>query len=103
MNTPKPEIIAEPEHGCEVELDIRPPTFQKVKAAIYSLKNDKVPWPDLINAEMLKADTDLSARTLTDLFGKIWIQEKILIDWSKGVIIKLPKKGDLRIVTIGEN
>ena len=50
LNRPKPEIIAEPEQGCEVELDIRPPTFQKVKAAIYSLKNDKVPGPDLINA-----------------------------------------------------
>ena len=28
--------------------------------------------------------------------GKIWRQEKIPIDWSKGVIIKLPKKGDLK-------
>ena len=96
LNRPEPEITAEPEPGRELELDIRPPTFQEVKAAITSLKNDKAPGPDLITAEMLKADIDLSARTLTDLFGKIWRQEKIPMDWSKGVIIKLPKKGDLK-------
>ena len=28
-------------------------------------------------------------------FNKIWRQEKIPMDWFKGVIIKLPKKGDL--------
>ncbi len=67
MNRPEPEITAEPELGRELELDIRPPTFQEVKAAITSLKNDKAPGPDLITAEMLKADIDLSARTLTDL------------------------------------
>ena len=45
---------------------------------------------------MLKADIDLSAKILTDPFRKIWRQEKIPTDWSKGVIIKLPKKGDLK-------
>ena len=96
LNRPEPEITAEPEPGHELELDIRPPTFQEVKAAISCLKNDKAPGPDLITAEMLKADIDLSARTLTDLFGKIWRQEKIPMDWSKGVIIRLPKKGYLK-------
>ncbi len=41
LNRPEPEITAEPKPGCELELDIRPPTFQEVKAAIISLKNDK--------------------------------------------------------------
>jgi hypothetical protein len=95
LNRPEPEITAEPEPGHEIDIDIRPPTIQEVKAAIHSLKNDKAPGPDLITAEMLKADIDLSARTLTDLFDKIWRQEKIPTDWSKGIIIKLPKKGDL--------
>ena len=36
-----------------------------------------------ITAEMLKADIDLSARTLTDLFGKIWRQEKIPMESSR--------------------
>ena len=62
MNRPEPEITAEPEPGRELELDIRPPTFQEVKAAITSLKNDKAPEPDLITAEMFKATIDLSAR-----------------------------------------
>ena len=46
----------------------------------------------MITAEILKADIDLSARTLADLFGKIWRQEKIPMDWFKGVIIKLPRR-----------
>ncbi len=46
LNRPEPEITAEPEPGRELELDIRQPTFQEVKAAITSLKNDKAPWPD---------------------------------------------------------
>ncbi len=41
MNRAEPEITAEQEPGRELELDIRPPTFQGVKAAISSLKNDK--------------------------------------------------------------
>ncbi len=59
LNRPEPEITAEPEPGCELDLDIRPPTFQEVKTAITSLKNDKAPGPDLITAEMLKADIAL--------------------------------------------
>ncbi len=78
MNRPEPEITIDPEPGRKLEWDIRPPTFQEVKATISSLKKDKAPGPDLITTEMLKADIDLSARTLTELFGKISRQEKIL-------------------------
>ncbi len=86
LNRPEPEVTAETEPGHEIDIDIRPPTIQEVKATIHSLKNNKAPGPDLITAKMLKADIDLSARTLTDLFGKIWRQEKIPADWFKGVI-----------------
>ncbi len=54
LSRPKLEITAKPETGRELELDIRPPTFQKVKAT--SLKNAKAPKPDLIIADMHKAD-----------------------------------------------
>ena len=69
LSRPELEITAEPETGRGLELDVRPLTFQKVKAT--SLKNTKAPKPDLIIADMLKADIDLSARTLTPPFGKI--------------------------------
>ncbi len=70
INRPEPEITAEPEPGRKLELAITLPTFQEVKSAITSLKNDKAPGPDLITAKMPKVDIDLSAKTLTDLFEK---------------------------------
>ena len=30
------------------------------------------------------------------LFTKIWEREEIPAEWKEGIIIKLPKKGDLR-------
>ncbi|MCG8432127.1 MAG: reverse transcriptase family protein, partial [Candidatus Omnitrophica bacterium] len=35
-----------------------------------------------------------ATRVLTDLFQNIWENETIPEDWSKGLIVKLPKKGD---------
>ena len=37
----------------------------------------------------------LSTKVLTDLFEKICKEEAIPEDWHKGIIIKLPKTGDL--------
>ena len=76
MNRPEPEITAEPEPGRDLELAITPPTFQEVKAAITSLKNDKVPGPDLITAKMLKVGIVLSARALTDLIEKFGYEKR---------------------------
>ena len=33
---------------------------------------------------------------LHSLFSKIWEKEEVLAQWKEGIIIKLPKKGDLR-------
>ena len=33
---------------------------------------------------------------LCSLFSKIWEKEEVLAQWKEGIIIKLPKKGDLR-------
>ena len=56
---------------------------------------EKPPGHDNLNAELFKADPELAATILTPLFTKIWEQEEIPSDWSRGVIIKLPKKGSL--------
>ena len=52
---------------------------------------DKAPGPDLINIEILKAGIDLSSKTETDIFNKIWRQENMTTDCSNRVIIKLTK------------
>ncbi|GFS26810.1 endonuclease-reverse transcriptase [Elysia marginata] len=44
---------------------------------------------------MLKADPSMRAKCLDGLFNKVWTKEKVPDAWKKGILIKLPKKGDL--------
>ena len=46
---------------------------------------------------MLKVDGKITIGVLHDLFSRIWRQEIIPEDWSKGLIVKLPKKGNKMI------
>lgn len=62
------------------------------------MKNGKAPGIDTGQAELLKADINQASKVLTDLFTKIWESDVIHKDWSKGLIFKLPKKGDLNII-----
>ena len=61
-----------------------------------SLKNGKAAGPDDIPAEAIKADPETATNMLHTLFTKIWEREEIPAEWKEGIIIKLPKKGDLR-------
>ena len=46
---------------------------------------------------MLKTDLQTSTKVLMNLFNIIWNKEIIPKDWTKGLIVKLPKKGDLQV------
>ena len=59
------------------------------------MKCGKAPGIDSLQAELLKADVITASMVFTDLFAKIWNHETIPKDWSKGLISKIPKKGDL--------
>ena len=63
--------------------------------AIRDLKNGKAPGQDQLNAELFKCHPELAAEILLPLFAKVWNGEGIPNDWSKGVIIPIPKKGTL--------
>ena len=71
------------------------PSLQEIKAAIKSMKSNKAPGVDRISAEMLKADPALSAQMLHQLFYNIWDTATFPADWMQGILIKVPKKGDL--------
>ena len=71
------------------------PTRWEIIQAINSLKNGKAPGHDNLSAGLFKADPELAATILTPLFTKIWEQEEIPSDWSRGIIIKIPNKGSL--------
>ena len=78
-------------------LDIRtePPNVEEVKKAIKAMKNGKAPSIDQVHVEMLKAEEHQTAIALTEILGKIWTSEETPQSWKTGLIVKLPKKGDL--------
>ena len=97
LDRPPPPTVVPNIQEAATDLDISTdvPTRRKIIQAINSLKNGKAPGHDNLNAELFKADPELAATILTPLFTKIWEREEIPTDWSRGVIIKIPKKGSL--------
>ena len=43
----------------------------------------------------IKAGGEVSEEVLLDLCNRIWSEEQVPEEWKKGLLIKLPKKGDL--------
>ena len=78
------------------EIDTQEPTPDEVREVIKGLQNGKAPGIDSITAELLKADIEFSTQKVHQLLQKIWQQEKIPMNWKKGLIIKLAKKGNLK-------
>lgn len=50
----------------------------------------------MITMELLKADMDFAATKVKELTDIIWRQEKIPTSWKRGLIVRLPKKGNLK-------
>ena len=49
----------------------------------------------MITPYLLKSDIEASTNKLHSIISDIWNQIKIPCDWKKGLIVKLPKKGNL--------
>ena len=79
-----------------------PITREEIKTAIKQMRNGKAAGRDNIATELLKADMEISATELEDLFEVIWNTETIPGDWTKGIIVKIPKKVDTAICTTTE-
>jgi hypothetical protein len=96
LNQEEPTVnlhIPEPQDTLDIFED--PPMYSEVFEIIGSLKRGKAPGVDNIPAEFLQCNTETIASVLHILFGKIWREEHIPDDWRRGLIIKLPKKGNL--------
>ena len=59
-----------------------------------TLQYGKAPAIDNVTAELLKAGMEFSAEKIHQLMNKIWQYEKIPESWTRGLIIKLSKKGN---------
>ena len=59
------------------------------------MKSGKASGLDGVSADMLKAEETMTPKLLRDILGNIWISEVTPASWTTGLIVKLPKKGDL--------
>ena len=91
------EVEDIPESDEDLLVNMDPPTANEVKSAIDSMKSGKAPGADGVSAEMLKAGGDVITETLIEIFKEIWEEEEIPVDWKTGLIVKLPKKGNLSL------
>lgn len=68
-----------------------------MERAIRQLKNGKSGGVDNILPEVIKAMDNISVNALHHRTNRIWNEEQIPDDWRKGLLVKLPKKGDLSL------
>lgn len=96
LNRPDPVTQAVFQGGVrELEMKKGPITCPEIVKAIRETKGNRASGEDRITSDMMKADPDTSAMCLVGLFNAVWSKEEVPEDWQKGIIIKLPKKGDL--------
>lgn len=71
------------------------PSLEDITAAIKALPNNKAAGIDGIPAEFYKVDPAASAEMLLPLITSIWENETFPSEWKNGIIVKIPKKGNL--------
>ena len=97
LNRPPPEEQADiTEAEVDLAVDISDIREEEVVRAIQHLKNHKAPGMDGIASEMIKAEEIMTPIMFTHLFRSIWHSNRNPADWKKDMIVKVPKKGDLR-------
>ncbi|XP_073815639.1 uncharacterized protein [Musca autumnalis] len=78
------------------DIATHPPTRDEIKSALESLRNGKSSGPDNIPAELLKYGAPSLVDALFPIIRTAWTTSKIQDAWKEGVIITIPKKGDLK-------
>jgi len=67
----------------------------EINSTIKKLKSGKAEDCNNIPPEAIKAGGEVSEEVLLDLCNRIWGVGQVPEEWKKGLLIKLPKKGDL--------
>ena len=96
LNRPRPddpEVVPD-KPFLQIDVSADPPSTEEVTTAVKKLENGRAPGVDGITAEMLKASLRACITVWTALLVAIWNSEKVPKDWTKGILVKLFKKGD---------
>ena len=84
------------EESEELDISTEAPTLQEIRSVTKALNNGKAAGVDQVSAEMLKADPEQTSLELKRIFSLIWEKETVPTQWKKGLICKIPKKGNLQ-------
>ena len=97
LNRPVQSSVADidEETECIDNIEAGCITRDEIRNAMHKMKKGKAAGIDSITIELLRAGGHVTTEVLYELFTKIWDKEEILEDWSKGLIVKLPKRGNL--------
>jgi len=95
LNGPKVQEAPDIKAGEDLEANMSPITIEEIQRAISKIKSGKAPGADNIPPEALKADSKAAAEVMHMLLKQIWEEKRIPDEWRSGIIVKLPKKGDL--------
>ena len=96
LNRPPPDVPPDISESTEdIQVNCGRISKEEIKRAIKKLKLGKAPGFDNIPPDILKADVSATAELLYGLLNKIWDTEEIPSEWKAGLLVKLPKKGNL--------
>ena len=68
---------------------------EEIERAVHRLKDGKTPGDDGIPAELIKAGGEETIKAIHNLCNMVWEQEKWPVEWTRAVLVTIPKKGDL--------
>ena len=98
LNQPEPDTLVnfDVEEAVE-ELDVKTGaiTVEEVETAVKKIKRNKAAGEDQICGELLKYGGECLNEKLCELLNKCWEEEAVPETWRNGIIVKLPKKGNL--------
>jgi hypothetical protein len=95
LNGPSPQDPPDLKPGEPLNINTGKITRQEILNAINSLKSGKASGPDNIPAEALKQGGEEVVNRLHKLLNLVWNTGQIPTDWKRGLLVKLPKNGDL--------
>jgi hypothetical protein len=81
--------------GEQLKINIVAPAKNEIRNAIKKTKNGTAAGTDNTPNELHKADTLTAMEVFHKIFKKIWDKGEIPRDWKEGIIVKVPKKGDM--------
>ena len=95
LNRPIPENPPNLTTGETLDLNMEEISKEEITQALKQMKTGKAAGIDNIPPEVLKEGGAEIINQLHNIFNKIWASEIPPTEWKKGLLIKIPKSGDL--------